>query len=170
MEKERLVVIDGHALIHRAYHAIPPLTTRSGELVNAVYGFTVILLNVLRDLHPEYAVVAFDLPGKTKRHEEYEAYKANRVKAPDDLVRQFERVKDVVRAFDIPIFEQEGYEADDVIGTISKHAPKNIETVIVTGDMDELQLVDEKTKVLPCVEALAILSSTTELPSRPNTG
>jgi DNA polymerase-1 len=147
MEKERLVVIDGHALIHRAYHAIPPLTTRSGELVNAVYGFTVILLNVLRDLHPEYAVVAFDLPGKTKRHEEYEAYKANRVKAPDDLVRQFERVKDVVRAFDIPIFEQEGYEADDVIGTISKHAPKNIETVIVTGDMDELQLVDEKTKV-----------------------
>lgn len=147
MAKKRLVVIDGHALIHRAYHAIPPLTTKDGELVNAVYGFTTILLNVIRDLHPEYVVVAFDLPGKTKRHEEYEAYKANRVKAPDDLVGQFERVKDVVRAFDMPIYEHEGYEADDVIGTIAKHAPKDLETVIVTGDMDELQLVDKRTKV-----------------------
>jgi DNA polymerase-1 len=147
MKRERLVVIDGHALIHRAYHAIPPLTTKTGELVNAVYGFTVILLNVIRDLKPKYIVVAFDLPGKTKRHEEYEAYKANRVKAPDDLIEQFERVRDVVKAFDIPIFEQEGYEADDVIGTISKKAPKQLETVIVTGDMDELQLVDERTKV-----------------------
>lgn len=147
MSKERLVVIDGHALIHRAYHAIPPLTTQKGELVNAVYGFTTILLNVIRELHPEYLVVAFDLPGKTVRHEEYGAYKANRVKAPDELVSQFERVKDVVRAFDMPIFEFEGYEADDVIGTISKNAPKNVETFIVTGDMDELQLVDDKTKV-----------------------
>ena len=147
MKKERLVVIDGHALIHRAYHAIPPLTTKDGELVNAVYGFTVILLNVIRDLKPKYIVVAFDLPGKTKRHEDYEAYKANRTKAPDDLVGQFERVKDIVRSLDIPIFEHIGYEADDVIGTIVKKAPADIESFIVTGDMDELQLIDKKTKV-----------------------
>lgn len=147
MKKERLAVIDGHALIHRAYHAIPPLTTKDGELVNAVYGFTVILLNVIRDLKPKYIVVAFDLPGKTKRHEDYEAYKANRVKAPDDLVGQFERVRDIVQSLDIPIFEHVGYEADDVIGTIVKKAPADIESVIVTGDMDELQLIDKKTKV-----------------------
>jgi len=147
MAKERLVIIDGHALIHRAYHAIPPLTTKKGELVNAVYGFSMILLNVIRDLAPKYIAVAFDLPGKTKRHEEFEAYKANRSAAPDDLVNQFSLVHEVVEAFNIPIFTAEGYEADDVIGTLVHKTPKGIESIIVTGDMDELQLVDKHTKV-----------------------
>jgi DNA polymerase I len=147
MAKERLVVIDGHAIIHRAYHAIRPLTTKDGELVNAVYGFTMILLNVLKELKPKYLAVAFDLPGKTIRHDQYEHYKANRAAAPDDLVGQFERVADVVRAFNIPIFTAEGYEADDVIGTLVHKAPKDVESVIVTGDRDELQLVDNHTKV-----------------------
>lgn len=144
---EKLVVIDGHALIHRAYHAIPPLTTKEGEVVNAVYGFTMILLNVIRDLKPHYIAVAFDLPGKTKRHDEYEHYKANRKAAPDDLVSQFARTEEVVRAFNIPVFTAPGYEADDVIGTLVHKVPKEIESIIVTGDMDELQLVDDHTRV-----------------------
>lgn len=142
-----MVVIDGHALIHRAYHAIPPLTTKKGEVVNAVYGFSMILLNVLRDLKPKYIAVAFDLPGKTKRHEAYEQYKAHRKEAPEDLKDQIERVREVIEAFSIPIYSKEGYEADDVIGTITKKVPAEIESIIVTGDLDELQLVDEKTKV-----------------------
>lgn len=146
-KREKLVVIDGHALIHRAYHAIPPLTTKKGEVVNAVYGFSMILLNVLRELKPKYIAVAFDLPGKTKRHEAYEQYKAHRKAAPDDLIDQIARVREVIEAFSIPIYSKEGYEADDVIGTITKKAPNDIESIIVTGDMDELQLVDEKTKV-----------------------
>jgi DNA polymerase-1 len=146
-KRERLVVIDAHALIHRAYHAIPPLTTKEGEIVNAVYGFTMILLNVLRELKPKYVTVAFDLPGKTKRHEHYEDYKANRGTAPDDLKSQIGRVREVVGAFNIPIYQKVGYEADDVIGTIVKKAPETVESYIVTGDMDELQLVDKKTKV-----------------------
>jgi DNA polymerase I len=147
MKKEKLVIIDGHALIHRAYHAIPPLTTSSGELVNAVYGFSAILLNVLKDLKPACIVVAFDLPGKTIRHKQYSLYKAHRPKAPDELISQFKRVQEVVEAFNIPIYTAPGYEADDVIGSIAKSQPTNIETIIVTGDLDELQLVDPKTKV-----------------------
>lgn len=147
MAKEKLVIIDAHALIHRAYHAIPPLTTKEGEVVNAVYGFTMILLNVFRDLKPKCVAVAFDLPGKTHRHVAYTEYKANRKVAPSDLVSQFARVREVVEAFNIPIYDKEGYEADDVIGAIAKKIPKDVETIIVTGDMDELQLVDEHTKV-----------------------
>lgn len=147
MTKEKLAIIDGHALIHRAYHAIPPLTTKNGKSVNAVYGFTSILLNVIRDLKPKYIIVTFDLPGKTKRHEEYIEYKANRKTAPDDLKSQFKTVREVVRAFNIPAIDKPGYEADDVIGTIANNIPKNIEKFIVTGDLDELQLVNESTKV-----------------------
>lgn len=146
-KREKLVVIDGHALIHRAYHAIPPLTTKKGEVVNAVYGFSMILLNVLRDLKPKYIAVAFDLPGKTKRHEAYEQYKAHRKVAPEDLKDQIKRVREVIDAFSIPLYSKEGYEADDVIGTIAKKVPDDIESIIVTGDLDELQLVNEKTKV-----------------------
>lgn len=146
-KRERFVVIDAHALIHRAYHAIPPLTTKEGEIVNAVYGFTMILMNVLRDLNPKYVACAFDLPGKTKRHEAFVDYKANRAATPDDLKSQFARVREVVTAFNIPIYQKEGYEADDVIGTIVKKVPDTVESFIVTGDLDELQLVDKKTKV-----------------------
>jgi len=149
MKKRKFVIIDGHALIHRAYHALPPLTTKQGEVVNAVYGFSVILLNVIRELKPECIAVAMDLPDKTFRHEEYELYKANRVAAPDDLVQQFDIVREVVEAFDIPIYEQPGYEADDIIGSIAKKLTKDNETdtYIVTGDLDELQLVDKNTLV-----------------------
>ncbi len=144
----RLVVFDGNALIHRAFHALPPLTTKSGELVNAVYGFTTTLLRALKDFEPTYCVVTFDLPAPTFRHKKYKEYKATRVKADQSLYDQIPRVKEVVEALNIPIMTAEGLEADDVIATLATQAAtKNIETVIVTGDLDTLQLVNPLIKV-----------------------
>ncbi|HCU71043.1 MAG TPA: DNA polymerase I [Candidatus Moranbacteria bacterium] len=146
---KKLVLIDGNAIIHRAYHALPPLTTKKGELVNAVYGFSSILLKVIADINPDYILASFDLAGPTFRHDECADYKATRVKGPDELYGQIERVKELTRAFNIPIFEEAGFEADDVIGTLAKQAneEENLETIIVTGDLDTLQLVNEKTKI-----------------------
>lgn len=146
---KKLVVLDAHAIIHRAYHALPPLTTPSGEPVNAVYGFTTILMRILRELKPDYIAACFDLPGPTFRHIAYERYKAQRPETPSDLASQFGKVREVVQAFGITVFEKEGYEADDVIGTIAKKMAgnKNVEAVVVTGDMDTLQLVRTGLKV-----------------------
>ena len=151
-DSKKLVLIDGNAIIHRAYHALPPLTTKDGELVNAVYGFSSVLLKVLNDLRPDYIMASFDLREETFRHKEFKEYKATRVKAPDELYAQIDRVKEVVRAFNIPIYEMAGFEADDVIGTVVHQSEKNppaggIENIIVTGDLDTLQLVSPKTKV-----------------------
>lgn len=147
MKRPKFVLIDGHALIHRAYHAIPPLTTRNGEMVNAVYGFTTIVLNVLRDLKPEYVAVAMDLPGKTFRHHDFADYKATRKKADDDLISQFPRVYDVINALGIPVYEQAGYEADDIIGSAAEKLKSDHDVYVVTGDLDELQLVDEHVRI-----------------------
>lgn len=147
---KKLILIDGNAIIHRAYHALPPFTTKKGELVNAVYGFSSTLLSVIAEFKPDYVVASFDLAGGTFRHEKFEEYKANRVKADDELYAQIPRVKEVVKAFNIPIYEKAGFEADDVIGTIAtqvKNEKEKIETIIVTGDMDTLQLVNDSTKV-----------------------
>lgn len=155
---KRLVLIDGNSLIHRAYHALPPLNAPDGTPVNAVYGFTSMLLRVLQELKPEYIALTFDLPGPTFRHAQYVAYKANRPKADSDLVPQFQKVRDIVRAFNIPIFEVEGYEADDLVGTLARQANElnetkkefkedPLSTIIVSGDMDTLQLVNDHTKV-----------------------
>ncbi len=149
---KRLILIDSHALIHRAYHALPPLTTKSGELVNAVYGFTSILIKTIADFKPDYVVAAFDAPGATFRHKEYKEYKATRVKAPDELYAQIPRVKEILNAFKITIFEKSGFEADDIIGTVANKLSlkdgKNIEVLILTGDMDNLQLVSKNVFVL----------------------
>ena len=147
MKKQKFVVFDGNAIVHRAYHAMPPMTTKKGELINAVYGYSSMVLKVLTELKPDYVAVAFDMAAPTFRHKEFKEYKATRVKGPDDLYEQFERVRDVTKALNIPIFEKKGFEADDVIGTLSCEASKEVETIIVTGDLDELQLVNEKTKV-----------------------
>lgn len=145
---KKLILLDGNAIIHRAYNALPPLSTKRGELVNAVYGFTSTLLSVIEQFKPDYIVCSFDLAEKTFRHEQFEDYKANRVKGDDELYAQIPRVKEVVQTFNIPIIEKAGFEADDVIGTIARLAEKEgIETIIVTGDMDTLQLVTNKTKV-----------------------
>jgi DNA polymerase-1 len=148
--KPKLIIIDGNAIIHRSFHALPPtLRTKDGVLVNAVYGFTSFLLKSLNEFHPEYVILTLDKAGKTFRHEAYAEYKATRVKAPDELYEQIPLVKRIAEVFDIPIFEKTGFEADDLIGTLCKQAEKekNLETIIMTGDMDTLQLVSEKTKV-----------------------
>ncbi|MDZ4299629.1 MAG: DNA polymerase I, partial [Candidatus Sungbacteria bacterium] len=122
-----------------------------GEPANAVYGFAAFILRVLKELKPDYLAAAFDLPGKTFRHERYEAYKAHRPPVPDDLIIQFSRVREVLEGFNIPIFEKEGYEADDIIGTmvrrLEKGKEKECEIIIVTGDMDALQLVGPRVRV-----------------------
>lgn len=155
MEKSKqknkiIVLLDGNAIIHRSFHALPPFTTKKGELVNAVYGFSSTVLAVIEKFKPDYMVATFDLSGPTFRHEQFKDYKIKRVKAPDELYAQIERVKEVVKAFNIPIFEKQGFEADDLIGTISykiANQEKDVESIIVTGDLDTLQLVNEKTKV-----------------------
>lgn len=147
--RKKLILIDGNAIMHRAYHALPPLSTKKGELVNAVYGFASTLLSVIESFKPDYIAASFDLAGPTFRHEEYKEYKATRTKAPDEFYQQIPRVKEFVGTFGIPIYEKSGYEADDVIGTLVKQAERNenLETIIVTGDLDTLQLVSNKTKV-----------------------
>lgn len=150
-KQKTLILIDAHALIHRAYHALPPLTTKKGELVNAVFGFASILLKVLRELKPDYVLAAFDLPEPTFRHIEYKEYKATRVKAPDELYAQIGRVKEVLKAFSVPVYEKAGFEADDILGAVTgkiKNEKTKVKSIIVTGDLDTLQLVDENTAVL----------------------
>lgn len=146
MPKRKLLIIDGHALIHRSFHALPPLSNNKGELVNAVFGFTTTLLKSWKDLKPTHIVATFDLKGPTFRDELYKEYKATRVKTPNDLLAQVPMVKDLVRSFNIPIYEKAGFEADDLIGTITKQT-KGMENIILTGDMDSMQLVDKNTKV-----------------------
>ncbi|MEI6649989.1 MAG: DNA polymerase I [Candidatus Moraniibacteriota bacterium] len=147
-DEKILVLLDGNALIHRAYHALPPLTNKAGQTVGAVYGVAMTLLSVLEKFHPEYIAASFDLAAPTFRHEKFADYKATRVKAPDDLYAQIPLVKDLVRAFNIPIYEKEGFEADDCVGTLARQASeKGIPTIIVTGDNDALQLVTPLVKV-----------------------
>jgi DNA polymerase I len=152
MASKKLVVIDSNALIHRAFHALPPtLADESGRPTNAVYGFTSIFLKTLKDLKPDYIVACFDRKEKTFRHEEYTEYKATRVKAPDELYEQIPLVKEVLNAFGVTVFELAGFEADDLIGTICELKTvdrPDIETIVLTGDQDCLQLVDYNTKVL----------------------
>ncbi len=150
MEKPLLVLFDGNALLHRAFHALPPLTLRkSGEMVGAVYGFAQMLLKVINELKPSHYAIAFDMKGPTFRHKLFDQYKAHRPKTPEELVGQLGRVRELVEAFSIPIFELESYEADDLLGTLSHQASdKDIETIIVTGDADAMQLVSPRVKVL----------------------
>jgi len=166
----RLVLIDGHAILHRAYHAFPKsLTTRNGELVNAVYGFTRILLSVLNELGPKYVAVAFDLPIPTFRHKAYVGYQVQRPAMDAELKDQIDRVKEVVAALNMPIFSVPGFEADDVIGTLARQAcrtekrgkkktrknAEKIEVVIVTGDRDMMQLIGPRVRVYAPIKGLS---------------
>jgi len=152
MAKEKLLLLlfDGNALVHRAFHAIPPLTvSKTGEMINAVQGFASTLLKVLNEIKPTHWAIAFDRPTPTFRHEKFEDYKAQRPKAPEELVSQIKRVHQLVDAFHIPTFEIDGFEADDVLGTLSRQAgQQNVDTLIVTGDNDMLQVVSPSTKVM----------------------
>ena len=151
-DKKRLIVIDANSIIHRAFHALPPLTTKKGELVNAVYGFLLVFFKALKDFQPDFVAACFDFPGPTFRHEKFKEYKAKRPPAPEGLYEQIPKVKEVLGAFNVSVFEKQGFEADDIIGTISGKAPQKqvvpeIETIILSGDKDTLQLVDKNTKV-----------------------
>jgi len=146
--KPRLVLIDGHSLVYRAFFALPSLTDRDGRVVNAAYGFTSMLLLALQE-YPDYVLASFDLGGRTFRHEELEQYKATRRPTPPELSHQFPLTRDIVRAFGIPIYELAGVEADDIIGTLVKQArEQGLHSTIVTGDLDALQLVNDDVDVL----------------------
>jgi len=147
---ERLMLLDGYGLVYRGYYALPPLTTSRGELVNGAFGFCSIVLHGFQDLKPDYVAVSFDLPNPTFRHEQYAEYKATRQRMPDDLRDQFPKVREVVKALRIPIYELTGYEADDVIGTLTRQVEgiEDLETTIVTVDLDMLQLVGPRTRLM----------------------
>jgi DNA polymerase-1 len=147
---ERLMLLDGFGLVYRGYFALPPLTTSKGDLVNGAFGFASIVLRGLQDLQPDYLAVSFDLPGPTFRHEMSLEYKANRVRMPDDLRDQFPKVREIVKALRIPVYEMPGYEADDVIGTITEQLDprEDLETTIVTVDLDMLQLVTPRVRLM----------------------
>ncbi|EKE12337.1 MAG: hypothetical protein ACD_13C00236G0004 [uncultured bacterium] len=149
----KLVIIDGNAILHRAFHAMPPLTTRNGEPINAVYGLVSMFLRIIQDLKPEAIVVTFDEKEKTFRHKEFESYQSQRPPTHEDLSSQFEKARDFFKATNVPVYSKPGYEADDVIGTLAKQATEiqskspTDEVVIVTGDRDLLQLVDDKKNI-----------------------
>ena len=144
----KLLILDGNSVINRAYFGVKPLTTREGLYTHAIYGFLDILERMEKEEQPEAVCVAFDLHGPTFRHVRYEAYKANRHGMPEELAMQMPVMKDVLRAMNIPIYECQGWEADDVIGTVGKICSNNgWECVIVTGDRDSLQLIDENVHV-----------------------
>lgn len=147
--KDNFIIIDSNSVIHRAFHALPPLKRKDGIIVNAVYGFLLVLFKLLKDLEPKYFVACFDLPETTFRKKMFSEYKAQRKKAPDELYNQIPMVKDVLKKFNVPIFEKSGYEGDDIIGTLTEFLTKEKDTknIIVSGDMDNLQLINEKTFV-----------------------
>ncbi|MBA7700834.1 DNA polymerase I [subsurface metagenome] len=150
MKKPLLVLFDGNAIVHRAFHALPPLTvSKTGEVIGAVYGFALMLLKAINELKPTHYAIAFDKKAPTFRHQMFDQYKAQRPPTPDELVNQLGRVRQLVEAFHIPIFELDDYEADDVLGTLSHQAShQDINTIIVTGDADTMQLVSPTVKVL----------------------
>src|SRR3569833_518908 len=148
MERKKLVVIDGSSLIYRAFFALPPLTTADGTPTNAVYGFTTMLLKLLEEEKPDVILVALE-GGRTFRRTEFADYKSHRPRTPDDLAVQSPLVRKVTGAFRVPIIQHTGYEADDVLGTLTcRGRDAGYVVLVVTGDLDALQLVNEHVKVL----------------------
>ncbi|MBM2812340.1 MAG: polymerase, partial [Chloroflexi bacterium] len=144
-----IVLVDGNSLVHRAFHALPPLTSPKGELTNATYGFTMMLLKAIDDLHPTHIAAAFDTPRPTFRHERFDAYKGTRAPTADGLRPQFPRVLEVLDVLHIPVFRQDGLEADDLLGTLADlAAAQEMDVIVITGDTDALQLVGPRVRVL----------------------
>lgn len=157
-DTKRLVILDTHAILHRAYHALPDFATSKGEPTGALYGLVSMLVRIMSDLKPDYMVAAFDLPEPTHRHIAYEKYKSHRPKADDALIAQIIRARDVLDAFGVPRYEKGGFEADDILGTIVHEVrnKKDIEVIIATGDMDMLQLIEgERVRVFTLKKGLS---------------
>ena len=150
----KLVLIDAFAILHRAFHAIPPLTNKKGEPTNAVYGFVSMILKVVQDLQPNSLAVCFDVKAPTFRHKEFKDYQSQRPPMADELSSQIEKVKSFLKAANIPIYLKAGYEADDLLGTIAKKSDAD-SVIIATGDKDMLQLVDEKIKIYMPIAGLS---------------
>ncbi len=148
MEKEkRLIIIDGLSLLYRAFHALPPLNNSNGQLTNAVYGFLLILFKAIKDVEANYVVACFDTKKPTFRHEQFEEYKAHRAPMPDGIASQIPMVKEVLRVLSIPMFEKEGFEADDLVATIAVKNQDKVKVFILSGDLDNLQLVNDNIKL-----------------------
>lgn len=143
-DTKRLILLDTHAILHRAFHALPDFTSPSGEPTGALYGVVAMLLRIIEELKPDYVVACYDLPEPTYRHTAFDGYKANREKTDDGLVAQIERSRDIFTAFGIPMYEQAGFEADDILGTIARltKGTKGLEVIIASGDMDTMQCVE----------------------------
>jgi len=146
-EEKNLIIIDGHSLLYRAFHALPPLSNGKGQLTNAVYGFLLILFKAMKDVKANYVVACFDTKKPTFRHEQFEEYKAHRAPMPDGIASQIPMMKKVLEALSIPIFEKEGFEADDLVATIAVKNQDKANIVILSGDLDNLQLVNENIKL-----------------------
>ncbi len=147
MNKKRLVLLDSHAILHRAYHALPDFASKKGEPTGALYGLVAMLIKIIEDIKPDYIIACYDLPGPTYRHEAYKDYKAQRKSMEDALATQINRSRDIFKSFNIPIYDKPGFEADDMLGTISEIAKKdkNLEIIIASGDMDTMQLIQGET-------------------------
>src|SRR3989344_2275204 len=141
-----LVLLDAHAILHRAYHALPDFTSSQGEPTGGLYGLASMLIKIIKDLKPDYLAACYDLPETTFRKAAYDGYKAGRKPIDSELVSQIKRSRDLFTAFNVPIYEAPGFEADDVIGTIAETAKqnRNLRVIIASGDLDTLQLVDDK--------------------------
>ncbi len=152
-EKKHFLIIDANSVIHRAFHALPRLTTKKGESVNAVYGVLLVFFKAIKEFQPDFIAACFDLPVPTFRHQKFKEYKAKRPPTPKELSEQFPKVKEILDAFNVKILAKEGFEADDIIGTLASRAAKvqsskfKVQTTIVSGDLDTLQLVNSQTRV-----------------------
>ena len=163
---QKLILIDGNAILHRAYHALPPLTSPKGEPIQAVFGFFSMLLTIMLDQKPDFLIVAFDRPKPTFRQEMFAGYHQHRPKIADEFISQIVKVHEIVALMDIPIFELDGYEADDLIGTLANQIVKGkgervkgeVQTLIVSGDRDLLQLVNKHVMVLSPLVGLKTLT------------
>ncbi|MBD3270305.1 hypothetical protein GF376_02165 [Candidatus Peregrinibacteria bacterium] len=147
---KKLLLIDGNAIFHRAFHALPLFQNSKGEYTNAIYGFLKMLFDVIQNEQPDYLATTFDHKDETFRHKEFSEYKANRAAPPEELYPQMPRLFDILHAMDIPVFQAPGFEADDIIGTLSKQAEADsqLQTLILTGDKDTFQLVSDQTFVI----------------------
>ena len=153
--RKKFILVDGQGLLYRAFYALPQLTTTYGQVVNAAYGFTMILIRLLEEEKPEYMVITFDTPVPTFRHKEFKEYKAHRKKMPEELISQIPLIREIINNYNIATCSKEGYEADDVIGTLAKEAEKrDCDTIIVTGDKDAFQLISPHTKIMTTIKGV----------------
>jgi DNA polymerase-1 len=146
MEEKKLVILDANSILYRAFYALPKLTTKKKERTEAIYGFSLVLFKIIKEIKPKFLCACFDFPAKTFRHKEFKDYKITRPPTPDELKGQIKKTKEVLKAFKIPYFEKEGYEADDIIATIANKT-KGVPKIIVSGDQDLFQIVNQETKI-----------------------